>query len=414
MALAAVVALVLGAGCTTSKPDDDAGGSDAPGDSATVTATPTELRWTSGNAVVCDGDEYRAGTVRDAIPGEAIQLTSPMPVELPTARADAEGRYVLRWTCNPSEAGLRWELTATGAASGRTVAFTVDGAAAPLEQVPISVTLYDDGLVCDGLRHEVGVVEGLSPGETVTLDSDQGGDESVAKAGSDGVFVVGWSCRTGDVDQTWEVTVRGEETGRTTGFSLDGLRWDGDALMVVESAEPEVVCDVERYPVARLAGLFPGETVTFASPQSTGVRREGRADADGNLDLFWSCDRSDVGTTWEVTATATEGGETTTIVFTGTEGAPPESATARMIEDPFVCDGERRPVATIAGFASSEFVDFTSPQAGSLREGRAIDAELTMNWQCDPDQAGTIWQVTATGRESGRAVTVTVTGVAPS
>ena len=414
-----VAVVLLTAACTGSDSADDGGdGSPQAADSSSPSSVvagvpPTELRWTSGDDVVCDGAEHRAGTVRGAEPGEIVELDSPMPIELPAAVADDEGNYVLRWTCDPTEAGLRWDLTATGAESGQSVRFAVGGASAPLEQIPVTVTVYDDGLVCDGLRHEVGVIEGLSPGESVRFESEQGGDRSLARAGGDGALVVGWSCRLGDVDQRWEITVTAEGTDRTTAFSLTGLAWPDDGPVVVVSAEPEVLCDRRRQTVASLDGLFPFERVTFSSPQARGVIRDGKADGEGRLDLSWSCERIDVGTSWEVTATATESEESVVVAFVGVEGPPPEPATARLVEDPFRCDGERRPVAALGGFDPGEFVDFTSPQSGPLLEGRADGVELMMNWQCTPSQAGTVWEVTATGRESGRSVTVTVTGATP-
>ncbi|MEL6983870.1 MAG: hypothetical protein AAFO29_15700, partial [Actinomycetota bacterium] len=205
MAVAGAAAILLVAGCT--EPGDGEGDAGTTSSSATNPAPPTELSWTTGGGAICDGSEQRAGTIRDAAPGELIELSSPMPIDVAQTRADADGNSILRWTCDPSEAGLRWDLTATGAESDRTVRFTVEGEATPLPEEPVEVTLYADDLVCDGARHDVGVIDGLTPGESVAVESDQGGEQVLARADVNGTLVIGWSCRPGDVDQTWDVTV---------------------------------------------------------------------------------------------------------------------------------------------------------------------------------------------------------------
>ena len=414
----AAVAL-LGAACSGGS-GDGADGGDAAADRASSAgagngeAEPDALRWrTSGEDVVCDGSRRKAGTVEQATGGETIEFTTRQPVEVPPGRADEAGHYELYWRCGPEEAHLRWELTATGASSGRTVDLTIAGAVPTAESTPVDVALYDDELVCSGRPVDVGVLSGLEPGQRVVLSSDTAGDRAPERADRDGNLVVDWSCRPGDVGRTWEVTARLDGDQRTTSFTLTGAAPPPLPPLAVEAAVDGVVCDGIVHPVATIVNLFPFEVVTFqASPRTAGLR-DGTATGDGRLDLRWQCDRADTGKTWDLTVEATETERTTSLRFSGLAGPPTEPATVELVEEPFVCDGERRPVAVLGDLLDGEFVDFDSPQAGPLLEGRAEGGELTVNWQCGPDQADTVWEVTATGRESGRSATFRITGGAP-
>lgn len=399
------VALVLGA-CT--RPDllDDTAGDQAS----------TELRWRpAGDAVVCDGTERPAGTIEQAEAGETIEFATALPVDVAAGTADDDGQHVLVWTCGPEEAHLRWDLTATGARSGGTVRLTVVGAPAPADERALDATLYRDTVVCDGTSQEAGVIDGLSPGERVRFAADQDGAAADPKARDDGTLPFGWRCRPGDVGRTWQVTVTAVDSDRTTTFQLGGDPPADDLPLEVESAVTEIACDGRVLPLATIVNLFPFEEVAFTSSPSASDLRGGSADGAGRLDLRWQCDPADVGTTWNLTAEAAETGKTIAVRFVGIAGQPVPAATVRVVEDPFVCDGERRVVAELGGLDAGEFVDFTSPQAGPLLEGRSSSGRLEVNWQCDAtdlDGAETAtWAVTATGRESGRAVTFEIVGV---
>ncbi len=405
LALGLVLTLALGA-CAGPR---SSGGSSATGD-------PADLRWRPSDDVVCDGTERLAGSVEEAEPGEAIGYTSPMPVEVPAGQADARGQHQLWWSCQPEEAHLRWDLTATGADSGRRATFTVRGAAVSSEPGPVAVDLYDDGVVCDGTRQTVGVLSGLEPGERVSFESERSGVSAEPRADDRGVVEIGWRCRPGDVDQRWSVTAVAPGSDRSTSFRLSGLAATDDRPLALERAVDEVVCDGQVHILATLVNLFPFEIVTFSAPGAEGLI-DGRATGDGRLDLRWDCGRADAGSTWELTARATETGKTIALRFTGVAGPPPEPAEVLLVESPFVCDGERRPVAELTALAPGEFVDFASPQAEALREGRFEGDPLVVHWQCRPDEVGQdatmVWEVTATGRQSGRAVTFEVVGVRP-
>ncbi len=404
----ALAAMTLGA-CT---------GFDLGGDEGAV---PGDLRWRRADvSVICDGTDRKAGTIEQAEADEGIEFASPLPIEIPAGEADAEGHYPLMWSCEPEEASLRWDLTATGAESGRTVAFTVVGAPMPAEERALDVELYVDELVCDGERTEVGVLDGLDVSEIVYFESDQGEASAQPKAAGDGTLVFGWRCRPADVGKTWEVMVTAAGTDRTATFRLTGLPDPSASLDVtIESAEAEVRCDGEVMPLATLANFFPFETVTFTADPPASDLRNGTADGNGGIELQWQCGREDVGKTWNLTAEGVETGKSISFTFNGVAGGPIPPATVRLIEDPFVCDGGRRPVAELGELAAGEFVDFTSPQTDGLRDGQASPSggRLDVNWQCDPTElegADTkVWEVTATGRESLRSVTFTITGVPP-
>lgn len=382
---------------------------------------PVGLRWRRADvSVICDGSERKAGTVEQAEPGEVIEFATPLPIEVPAGQADAEGHYPLIWSCEPEEASLRWDLTAEGVESERTVEFTVVGAPAKPDEQPITVDLYVDRVVCDGDRTEVGVVDGLQPAETVIFESDQDGVSAQPTAAGDGTLVFGWRCRPPDIDQTWEVTVTAVDSERSTTFRLTGLPGAPRPEVAIETAMAEVQCDGQVKPLATLINFFPFEPVSFTAEPTSPDLRNGTADGTGRIELQWQCGRDDVGKTWDLTAEGTETGETISLTFTGVAGDPVPPATVRPLEDPFVCDGVRRPVAELSDLAPGEFVDFASPQAELLREGRATPSGgiLEVNWQCDPselDGADTkIWELTATGRESQRSVTFTITGVPPA
>ncbi len=93
----------------------------------------------------------------------------------------------------------------------------------------------------------------------------------------------------------------------------------------------------------------------------------------------------------------------------------PNALNIVVTEDPFICDGETRAFAQISGAAPNEEVAFESPQSSNLVSGTAdANGELPIRWSCAPDQAGTAWELTATGVTSGKAATILFAGaIAP-
>ena len=218
------------------------------------------------------------------------------------------------------------------------------------------------------------------------------------------------------------------DTSSTTSTTATTLV-DPNALQVVLTEEP-FICDGGTRQFAQLSGAAPSEQIAFTSPQSSGIS-PGTADGDGVLPIRWNCSPDQAGTVWELTATGQTSGKTVTFIFAGAlaadEGggatattattaggattAAPTALVVDLIEEPFRCDGETRVFGGLSGAAPNEQIAFTSPQSSGISPGTA-DAEgnLSIRWNCTPDQAGTVWDLTATGETSGRSVSFTLTG----
>jgi hypothetical protein len=118
--------------------------------------------------------------------------------------------------------------------------------------------------------------------------------------------------------------------------------------------------------------------------------------------------------TWELTATGDLSERTVTFLVTGAPAPLAPDPTLTMTEDPFRCDGSTRYFATITGFAPREFVDFESPQADAISQGQAdADGAILLRWTCDPNDSGTVWNVTATGATSARSIKFQIRGASP-
>lgn len=238
------------------------------------------------------------------------------------------------------------------------------------------------------------VLRGGDDGETTT-------DTSVAQAGAEG--------QTPDATAT---TATVPPTSATTVL-------DPNALQVVLTEDP-FVCDGATRQFGQISGAAPNEEVSFTSPQSAGLRN-GQADADGVLPINWQCGAEQAGTTWELTATGITSGKAATFIFAGVTEAPPVTneqpaaaageMTVAVFEDPFSCDGTSRVFGELSGADPNEEISFTSPQATGISNGQA-DAQgvLPIRWLCGADQAGTTWELTATGVTSGRTVVFSFTG----
>lgn len=93
---------------------------------------------------------------------------------------------------------------------------------------------------------------------------------------------------------------------------------------------------------------------------------------------------------------------------------PVGSLAVSFTENPFTCDGGLRWFGEVSGAAAGERVTFASPELGSLAPGTASSGgTVAIRWQCNPNEAGQSWTVTAQGQSSGRSVTFTVSGVGP-
>ncbi len=194
---------------------------------------------------------------------------------------------------------------------------------------------------------------------------------------------------------------------------------DPNLLEVMISEQP-FICDGEKRVFAQLSGGAPNEEIAFTSPQTANLA-SGTADANGGLPINWSCTPDQAGTTWELTASGVTSGKTVTFIFSGAlaaegdpaadPGAAPAALTVELIEDPFVCNSEGRVFGGLSGADPGEDVTFTSPQASAIKNGTAdANGDLSIRWSCTPDQAGTVWELTATGVTSGRSVVFELTG----
>ncbi|SHI29403.1 hypothetical protein SAMN02745244_00004 [Tessaracoccus bendigoensis DSM 12906] len=77
----------------------------------------------------------------------------------------------------------------------------------------------------------------------------------------------------------------------------------------------------------------------------------------------------------------------------------------------FACDGQARSFGRLSGATPGAWITFSSPDVGGLLPGTADwSGGLSMSWQCDPVDAGSTWQVTATTSE-GNQVTFSILGV---
>lgn len=367
------------------------------------------------NPVRCDGSSRPVIGFRGAQPFEGIIVTSSGGVVVPPGAADDEGDYTLRWICTEADAGARWELTATGQTSGR--AATVVLEALDEGTVPLSISALRDELVCDGRSKDLAVLSGAAPGERIRFESAEATGIEPGVADAAGELALRWTCDDRGVGRTWTVTAISERSARRLEFSFTGVAPEGGVTAgpAFEFVESPFVCDGGARPLATLSGFDPGEVIGFESPQSPGLR-DGQADDEGRLTARWQCGADDVGTTWELTAIGRTSGRTATLTFAG--AAPIVTGPDPVItidENPFACDGTSRVFGTISNLVANEFVDFTSPQTGNLRQGQAdADGRLPVRWSCDAADVGTTWQVTATGQSSRRPVTFSLTGALPA
>ncbi len=370
------------------------------------------------DGVYCDGNRRAAATIAGAEAGETIEFTSPMPVEIADGIADQSGAFELQWACDELESELTWEITATGGDSGRTRTFNISGTDRDprLDRILLYEPLTGKGgVLCDNSTQTVGRLSNAEPHEAIDFDSPDARSISPTLAGAGGEVEVKWTCSPDQDGSGWRLTATGRSSHRTVEFSFTGQAPQpadaGD--IVVEIVENPFVCDRGRRLLARVANLTPNATLELAaSPQGDSLR-PAEADAGGSARLFWQCDRRDEGTTWELTVTeATPARRSATFSFGSTTLESP--VTIQVIEVPFVCDGTTRQVAVLQRFVPREAVDFESPQAEAIRQGRAdSEGNLPVRWTCDPDQAGTVWEITATGMTSGASLSFTITGGPP-
>lgn len=198
--------------------------------------------------------------------------------------------------------------------------------------------------------------------------------------------------------------------------------------MQIQLVSDQFICNDAVREFGLITGATPNEEIAFTSPQTPNIRA-GQADENGRLPIRWSCSADQVGTTWELTATGTQSTLSATTSFTGVpEGtAIVEQATTTteattttvevgefavvLTENPFTCDGGARVFGTLTGATPNGQISFSSPQTSGISPGEADETGTRpMRWTCSPDQADTVWELTATDDATGRSVTFKLSG----
>jgi len=198
--------------------------------------------------------------------------------------------------------------------------------------------------------------------------------------------------------------------------------------MQIQLVSDQFICNETVREFGLITGATPNEEIAFSSPQSPNLRA-GQADENGRLPIRWSCTPDQVGTVWELTATGAESALSASTSFTGVaEGTPiVEQATTTtmattttfevgeftvvLTENPFTCDGGARVFGTLSGATPNGQISFSSPQTSGISPGTADETgSRPMRWSCSPDQADTVWELTATDDATGRSVTFKLSG----
>lgn len=420
--IAVLAVALLGTACTRG-PIDTTEDIDGDGD----TASPAAEGASAGDLavtvlqpeVICDGAAREVAEIAGATPGEPLIFSSPLPVDIPSVVADAEGRHRLAWHCDPSEASISWEITAEGHLSGKTATFTINGEATETITAAgeLIVDIPNPSVLCDGIGGPFGSLSGAAPNEQVNFSSPESSGIRPGTADAAGSLTLNWTCDANDIGQTWNVVAVGVQSGNQAQFSITGVGPVGDEVepLAVTMLEEPFVCDGTARDVAQFENFAPDEVVDFSSDESSNLI-DGRADGQGALTARWQCVGADVGKQWQLTATGVDSQRSATITITGAAptGAPAE-LTITFSENPFQCDGASRIFAVIANLAPNELVDFSSSQTGALRQGEADETgQVPIRWQCGAADIDAIWDVTATGATSGRSIDFRITGAVPA
>jgi len=275
----------------------------------------------------------------------------------------------------------------------------------------LSVTPVGDGVYCDGTDRPAAIVAGAEPGETIEFTSPMPIDAADGVADEAGTHELRWRCDELESQLTWELTATGSESGRSTRFTITGSDRDPilDTILIVDETNDVVRCDDTTQTVALLSNAQPNEAVRFTSPDSAFLPRA-MAGPDGGIEVRWTCSPDQDGLQWRLTATGDSSGRTAEITFTGQAPRPadPGDIGVEVVEDPFVCDRGRRPVARLSNLTPKTALEFVaSPQAEPLQPAEAgSGGRATVFWQCNRQDEGTTWELTVTEQTpAGRSVT---------
>ena len=272
--------------------------------------------------------------------------------------------------------------------------------------------------ICDGIRREVGVLRNAQAYEPIDFNARDVPFVLVGEALGDGTFPIYWKCLPSEGNREWRITAAGQDSGRRTTFSVIGrlpppAKPGGIEVTVVEDP---FSCDDDERVLVELDNLTPNVELDIDIAPATKLIVGEQADKNGELTIFWRCSLADVPTSWLVTIheSTPEPRRRATFRFRATDEPYQPDADIEVYEDPFVCDDTSRQFAVLSKFVPYEFVRFSSPQSGNIRGGQAdLNGKLLIRWQCDPEQVGVEWEVTATGSSSLATVTFTIVGAEP-
>jgi serine/threonine protein kinase len=141
----------------------------------------------------------------------------------------------------------------------------------------LSISFDEDAGLCDGELHDLGVLSGAEPGERIVYDG-AGIDGGVAEdaryegvADDLGQLTLEWRCAPGYGGVQWDVTARGEESGRSVAFTVKGVEGEHAAAPTSEPA-PEPTSDPTTAPTLDPRLVYPTDR-DFA--QITGIALDG-------------------------------------------------------------------------------------------------------------------------------------------
>lgn len=199
----------------------------------------------------------------------------------------------------------------------------------------LNVSLSSEQFVCDDQAREFGSISGANPGESVAFSSPQSSGLSPGTADETGYLPIRWRCSADQVGTVWELTATGVDSKKTGSAVFTGVApgtesntETADGATTVTGAEAAVgtlrvdtyenpfTCDNGVRGFARITGATPNAEITFSSPDASGLR-PGTADAEGKLDVRWSCSAAQAGTTWNLTATEAETNRSVEFSVTG-------------------------------------------------------------------------------------------------
>ncbi|MEM7273781.1 MAG: hypothetical protein AAF547_11925 [Actinomycetota bacterium] len=177
---------------------------------------------------ICDGSVRQFAMITGATPGEQVAFTSPQSSGIQPGTAAEDGTLAIRWQCDPEQVGTTWELTATGAQSGKSVQFSFTGAdadgstATTVPSTTLEITLIEDPFRCDGETRIFGGLSGADANEQIAFSSPQSSGIQPGMADANGELSIRWNCDASQIGTEWQLTATGVTSGRSVTFTFTG------------------------------------------------------------------------------------------------------------------------------------------------------------------------------------------------